>query len=196
MDTERGHAHLKELGLIEAGEWEAMVAGHRQTSVLCWIQAVCVELKRRGVVDGFELQLLCEAVAAARLQANDLMGHLSLDLPMPYTNLVAWLVRLVLLLQTISHGLMIHGMDDTSCKVYAAVGTFLYAYFFLAFLSMHRALHNLFLERLIDVGHEPIVNEKLRKLADGLMRGTSFLPPTWPTALDAGAEPEEGGVSN
>ena len=62
--------------------------------------------------------------------------------------------------------------------------------------GMHRALHNPFLERLIDVGHEPIVNEKLRKLADGLMRGTSFLPPTWPPELDAGAEPEEGGVSN
>ena len=35
-----------------------------------------------------------------RVQANDLMSSLSRDLPMPYTNLVAWLVRLAVLLQT------------------------------------------------------------------------------------------------
>lgn len=180
MDSERGHAHLKGLGLVEAGEWEAMIAENRHTSVLCWIQAVCVELKRRGHLDGSELQVLCEAVAAARLQANDLMGLVSSDLPMPYANLVGWLVRLALLLQTIVLGFMMRGTDDASCKVYAAIGTFLYAYFFLAFLSMHRTLHNPFLDRLIDVGHEPIANEGLRKLADGLMRGTSFLPPNWP----------------
>ena len=45
---------------------------------------------------------------------------------------------------------------------------------------MHRTLHNPFFERLIDVGHEPIVNEGLRRLANQLMDGASFLPPSWP----------------
>ena len=45
----------------------------------------------------------------------------------------------------------------------AGFGVALYAYFFLAFLSMHRTLHNPFLERLIDVGHEPRHTVPLRK---------------------------------
>ena len=46
MDTELGRAHLERLGLLLGGEWEAMVVGDRHTSVLCWIQAACVDLKR------------------------------------------------------------------------------------------------------------------------------------------------------
>ena len=131
-----------------------------------------------------------------RVQANDLMSSLSRDLPMPYTNLVAWLVRLAVLLQTIVHGLQVRALGDTATKVWAAAGIFLYAFFFFSFLGMHRVLHNPFLERLIDVAHEPIVNEGLKALADGLMRGPAFLPPSWPpssavraaTAASAGAE--------
>ena len=46
---------------------------------------------------------------------------------------------------------------------------------------MHRVLHNPFLDRIIDVAHEPIVNSGLRKLADGLMQESHFLPPGYPT---------------
>tara|TARA_B110001452_G_scaffold95884_1_gene79263 strand:+ start:410 stop:775 length:366 start_codon:yes stop_codon:yes gene_type:complete len=106
---------------------------------------------------------------------------------MPYTNLVAWLVRLAVLLQTVVHGLQVRALDDTASKVWAAAGIFLYAFFFFSFLGMHRVLHNPFLERLIDVAHEPIVNEGLKSLADGLMRGHAFLPPTWPAPSSAAA---------
>ena len=55
---------------------------------------------------------------------------------------------------------------------------------------MHRVLHNPFLDRLIDVGHEPIV-EGLRQLADGLLGGTAFLPPAWPAPSPTAQPPPE-----
>uniref|UniRef100_A0A7S2JJP6 Uncharacterized protein n=1 Tax=Haptolina brevifila TaxID=156173 RepID=A0A7S2JJP6_9EUKA len=44
---------------------------------------------------------------------------------------------------------------------------------------MQRVLHNPFNNRFIDVGHEIIVNDGLKRLADGLTSDTSFLPPTF-----------------
>ena len=187
IDTEHGRAHLQTLALLAAGEWEAMVPGDRHTSVLCWVQALCVDLKRRGLLDQTELKIVTEAVGAARAQANDLMSSTSRDLPMPYANQVAWLVRLAVVLQTILTGLDMRETADLSCKVYATIGVFLYSFFFSSFIGMHRVLHNPFLDRLIDIGHEPIANEGLRSLADGLMRGASFLPPNWPPARAADA---------
>ena len=182
LDSLRGRSHLEALGLLAPDEWDGMVPGDRHTSVLCWVHALCVDLSRRGLLSDTELKVLLDGVSAARAQANDLMSCLSRDLPMPYTNQVAWLVRLAVLLQTVAHGLQICAMDDASCKVYAAIGVFLYAFFFLSFLGMHRVLHNPFLERLIDVGHEPIANEGLARLAESLMRDTAYLPPRWPPA--------------
>ena len=58
-------------------------------------------------------------------------------------------LRLALLLQAVVLGLMMRGMDDASCKVYAVIGMFLYAYFFLAFLSPLRLLLLLLLLLLV-----------------------------------------------
>ena len=64
---------------------------------------------------------------------------------------------------------------------------------------MHRVLHNPFLDRLIDVGHEPIVNEGLARLAEALMRGTAGLPPNWPPPLQppppAASQPASAGAA-
>ena len=179
LDSDRGRAHLEALELLRAGEWEAMVKGDRHTSVLGWIHAGCVDLHRRGLLETAHLEPICGAVVAARTLSNDLMSSSRRDLPLPYANLVAWLVRMAVLLQTIVVGLEMHQMDNLSSKIYAAIGVFLYAYFFHAFVGIHRVLHNPFLDRLIDVAHERTVTEGLRRLAQGLMRGTDSLPPAW-----------------
>jgi len=179
LDSDRGRAHLEALDLLRAGEWEAMVKGDRHTSVLGWIHAGCVDLHRRGLLETAHLEPICHAVTAARTLSNDLMSSSKRDLPLPYANLVAWLVRLAVMLQTIVVGLQMHQMDELSSKIYATIGVFLYAYLFHAFVGIHRVLHNPFLDRLIDVTHERNVSEGLRRLAEGLMRGTDSLPPAW-----------------
>ena len=70
IDTPRGRAHLERLDLLREGEWEAMVASDRHTSVFCWIQASCVDLRRRGVIDGHELGIISNAVTQARAQVR------------------------------------------------------------------------------------------------------------------------------
>ena len=179
LDTNRGRQHLENLGLLEPCEWDAMVQGDRHTSVLCWINAGCIDLQRRGTLDSVHVETIAKAVTAARTLSNDLMSSNSRDLPIPYTNLVAWLVRMAVLLQTIVFGLTMHQMTDPSSKVYATLGVFLYAYFFHAFIGIHRVLHNPFLDRLIDVTHERTISEGLKRLAEELMRDTAFLPPNW-----------------
>ena len=55
MDTPEGRACLDRLGLLAPGEWEAMVAGDRHTTVLCWVQMICVSLRRRGLLHETEV---------------------------------------------------------------------------------------------------------------------------------------------
>mgnify|MGYP006936523656 FL=1 len=117
------------------------------------------------------------------------MSSLNRDLPLPYVNLVAWLVQFAMLLNSISNGVRMSGYSDTGAKVSAALSTFLYSAAFRGLLNVHRLLHNPFIDRLIDVAHEPIVNGGLATLARSLMADESYLPPAWSasssSALDA-----------
>lgn len=189
MDSAEGRASLERLGLLETGEWDAMVPGDRHTTVFCWIQSMVVALRRRGILLESEVHLIGQGVGAARSQANDLMSSLNRDLPLPYVNLVAWLVQFAMLLNSINNGVRMSGYSDTGAKVSAALSTFLYSAAFRGLLNVHRLLHNPFIDRLIDVAHEPIVNGGLATLARSLMADESYLPPAWSasssSALDA-----------
>ena len=88
MDSEEGFEYLRKIGLVTAAEWSAMVPGDRHTSVLAWVQTICVGLRRQGILDKEESGVIADAVSGARAQANDLMSSLNRDLPLPYANLV------------------------------------------------------------------------------------------------------------
>ena len=183
MDSEQGREHLTQLGLVSHAEWSAMAVGDRHTSVLCWVQSMCVGLSRRGLLDKQELPLIAKAISGARGQANDLMSSLNRDLPLPYANLVAWLVSINLAIEAITFGLLFAEISDGMARFYCVVSVLLYGIFFLAFLALHKVLHNPFLDRLIDVAHEPIVTEGLGKLAHALMSEEAFLPPGYPNLI-------------
>jgi hypothetical protein len=179
LDSARGETHLRQLGLLAAGEWEAMVPGDRQTSVFCWVNSMAVALRRRGLLCESDTRSIADAVVAARAQSADLMASLSRDLPLPYANLVSWLTKLALGLQTLRFGVyMISVEAEGDATIYSIMGVFLYSYFFQALLGVQRVLHNPFLDRLIDVGHEPIF-ESLQRLTESLMQDRAFLPPAW-----------------
>ena len=58
-------------GLLEEGEWDAMVGGDRHTSVLFWISAQAEQLMQEGLIDDFSLPSITAAVLAMRGKAND-----------------------------------------------------------------------------------------------------------------------------
>ena len=121
MDTEKGFEYLKALGLVTPAEWSAMVPGDRHTSVLTWVQTICVGLRRQGILDKEESSCIADAVSGARAQANDLMASLNRDLPLPYANLVAWLVKFGLLIETMFVAMQYSKFNHLSARTMSVV---------------------------------------------------------------------------
>ena len=94
MDREEARSHLLNVQLIEEGEWEAMVAGDRHTTVLWWILMAVQRMNEAGAVGSLQLRSCAEAVSTMRAQANYLMSSLDRDLPYPYTSLLGMLVKI------------------------------------------------------------------------------------------------------
>lgn len=119
-------------------------------------------------------------------------GRHSLHSLLSDANLVVWLIQWGLLMEVVLFGLLLSTLSDPTAHALCIFSVLIYAAFFLSFIGLHKMLHNPFLDRIIDVAHEPIVNEGLRKLAEGILGDTSFMPPGYPDFADEGsvAEPD------
>lgn len=81
MDSGAAQAYLEGAALLERGEWDAMVAGDRHTTVLWWVLMAAQRMNEAGAVGHAQYRACSEAVGAMRAQANDLMSSLDRDLP-------------------------------------------------------------------------------------------------------------------
>lgn len=92
IDSEDARTFLLDEGLLEEGEWEAMVPGDRHTSVFFWLQYHLARLADTRWLTEQRLVTLSDSIKNMRAQANDLMSSLDRDPPFPYANLCGILV--------------------------------------------------------------------------------------------------------
>ncbi len=105
IDSEEGRAYLDKLHLIEGDEWLTMVNGDRHTTVWFWIQVKAEKLRRKNEIQGLEFQTICQAITLSRDKANDLMGRINRDQPLPYTFVCGVLINMNLFLLSLSTGI-------------------------------------------------------------------------------------------
>ena len=107
MDTIDAKKHLKSLGLLADGEWEAMVPGDRHTTVWLWLQMKAVQLGEQKIITSdIHVQTICNAVTLIRDRANDMMSVIDRDQPFPYTSICGILVNFNLLLTAVWKGVV------------------------------------------------------------------------------------------
>ena len=189
IDTPAGREHLLRNGLVNAGEWDAMVHGDRHTSVLCWILSTVTELARVGKISEVGRSDIAGGVSAMRAQANDLMSSLDRDLPFPYASIMSVIIHLVLFIQATftafacsdsRTGHVETDADGSPRPVWYMWCFQLGCFFVLAMLydsllNVQHTLHNPFGSRTIDVAHDTIASG-IRRLGTALMEGTSHAP--------------------
>ena len=177
MDTAAGKLHLERYDLLQEGEWAAMAAGDRHTAVYGWILKLSKRLAGRGMLSQQELKSITDAVVAARGQANDLMSSLNRDVPYPYAQMVGLMMRFYITLASMRFGIVAKTRVG-GIKAFGLLANFMYVLIFLGLHDIFKTLHNPFLHRRIDVGHEPIMGG-LRALAKHLLlEGDSPQPPS------------------
>ena len=185
MDSDGGRKHLQSLGLLsetDDSEWDNMVEGDRHTTVWYWIQRNAVSLAKNGVLT--ELWTVCSAVTSIRHQANDLMGSISRDQPLPYTSAVGFNVLFSMITMTLWKGVQwaiwfyeTNGRVYTEPRMYVEIATLaLYTTIFAVLVDIDKILYNPFGQRDIDIPHDA-VSGGLRVLARRLCSSTRCFPP-------------------
>ena len=178
LDSPEARHYLLGTGLLNEEEYEATIPGDRHTTVYFWIQTVAVRLCRQGLCTPHELQMVGNAVTLARAQANDLMSSLDRDVPYPYASSMTMLVKVMMVLYSVSAGLRIAEHSTWYNKVVDCVGITIFTASFQGLLNLQKTLHNPFLSERLHVAHEAIAGTGLKQLSDALMEGKQCLPPS------------------
>jgi len=99
-DAEATRAYLEtEAGLLQPGEWAALAAGQRSTSVFFWLSVKLKILVEKELITPVDFALLVSSTTAMRQAAHDLMQKLVLDLPYSYASIMGFLVHAVVFIQ-------------------------------------------------------------------------------------------------
>ena len=99
-DAEATRSYLEtEAGLLEPGEWAALAAGQRSTSVFFWLSVKLKILVEKELITPVDFALLVSSTTAMRQAAHDLMQKLVLDLPYSYASMMGFLVHSVVFIQ-------------------------------------------------------------------------------------------------
>lgn len=191
--------HLKHLGLLKDGEWEAMVPGDRHTTIWLWMQTKTVKLGNQGVIDQVHhVQTICSAITLIRDRANDLMSALNRDQPFPYASITGVLVNFFLLLNALWKGVEwaiwfyeVGPQIYYTPKMYIEIAVLLITSLLFGILyDLSQVLYNPFGMRPIDLPHVA-VGGGIRKMARAFASG-DYLPPTMDSPEnDASAEEED-----
>lgn len=185
MDSEAGREYLAASGLMEAGEWEAMVSGDRHSTVFWWISMKVQRLKEDGHICVEYVVRISAAVSSMRSQANDLMSSLNRDKPFPYVAICGLLVNCNLLLMSswraVHWSIWLRSLGGDllfrSAKMWVDILTlFAWNISYASLYDLGYVLNNPFLDKRIDVAHETIFNG-VRRLSEALAEGEATLPP-------------------
>ena len=99
-DAEATRSYLEaEAALLKPGEWDALVAGQRSTSVFFWLSVKLKILVEKELITPVDFALLVSSTTATRQAAHDLMQKLVLDLPYCYASMIGFLVHAVVFIQ-------------------------------------------------------------------------------------------------
>ena len=99
-DTEATRSYLEaEAALLMPGEWDALAAGQRSTSVFFWLSVKLKILVEKELITPVDFALLVSSTTAMRQAAHDLMQKLVLDLPYSYASIMGFLVHAVVFIQ-------------------------------------------------------------------------------------------------
>lgn len=185
MDADASRDYLTRAGLLEADEWEAMVAGDRHTTVFWWVLLQLQRVANDGMISPEALHVCSDAVRDIRAQANDLMSSLDRDQPFPYMALLSFLVTINVTLFTSWKGVLwaqwFHksggGIYATPKMYVELLTTFLWNISYVSMYDLCYVLHNPFKARRLDVAHDTI-GAGIRKLAEALAAAEPHVPKT------------------
>jgi hypothetical protein len=185
MDSEEGKDYLMSCGLLEDGEWDAMVNGDRHSTVFWWIAVRVQRLEKEGHLCVEYVCRLTASISSMRGQANDLMSSLNRDKPFPYVAICGFLVNCNLFLmcfwRTIEWSIWLRSFGGPvlfeQSKMWVDLLTlFAWNLSYASLYDLGYILDNPFLDKRIDVAHETIFNG-VRRLSTALAEGDACLPP-------------------
>ena len=190
MDSEAGRCVLRDSGLLEDGEWEAMVPGDRHSTVFWWIQTELVRLSREGALEPVFVGRLAASISDMRAQANDLMSSLDRDRPFSYTHLCGVLVHINMFIMStwkgIEWALWFHSFGGNIVNYpHFWVDIFALCAWNLSYKALYdlpKQLHNPFGDRRLDVAHE-LIGGGIRRLAQQIAQVGDRLPPALAQAV-------------
>jgi len=186
MDSEAGREYLTAQGLLEVGEWEAMVPGDRHSTIFWWIQTELARLCREErVLEPEFVATIAQSIAQMRAQANDLMSSLDRDKPFSYTALCGLLVSINILIMSTWKGVQwaiwLRSFGDQFaaqpkfwCDIFAL---FAWNVSYKALYDLSYQLHSPFGDRRLDVAHETI-RGGIRRLSQQIAVASERLPPS------------------
>jgi len=171
MDTDRGKQWMIEEGLIVSEkEWELMVPGARQHSVISWMATLLTKAVDEGLLTPETQAELNALFVPLRSNASDMLDPIMLDVPFPYAHHLAFLVKCVIISHAVLFGTLVFDSDGdrkVGPVVVAAIFAYVVQCVFQGLVDLQHKLYNPFLEDLNSIPHD-VVLAGLGQLGEGL----------------------------
>mmetsp|Transcript_19497 Transcript_19497/g.38624 ORF Transcript_19497/g.38624 Transcript_19497/m.38624 type:complete len:453 (+) Transcript_19497:108-1466(+) len=175
MDTPEARQWLEEKGLLsglDGNEWDLMVPGARQLTVVSWMGRMLRQCDEKGLLCKHSIEQFMHLLERARSNSSDMMDRTILDIPYAYSHMVTFLVKTTLLFSTLDIGITAstHGKGTSITNyvfLFICVMTLNCGY--QGLMDLHIHLHNPFGYRTDDIPHE-FLSGGLKKLADGIIK--------------------------
>lgn len=152
-------------------EWDIMVPGQRQFSVVSWIDHALSKAADRGLLTAAVEANMTGLLVTTRSAAADLQNPTLYDMPLPYVHSLTIMTKLLIMVYAVFFGTMTvdsSGERSTLWIVISGLFTCYFNYALQGLLDLQILLHNPFVEGQFAVPHEA-ASGGLKKLADGLL---------------------------
>jgi len=206
MDTDRGKQWMIEEGLIVSEkEWDLMVPGARQHSVINWMATLLTKAVNEELLTPQTQAELNALFIPMRSNASDMLDPIMLDVPFPYAHHLAFLVKCVIISHAVYFGTMVfdsEGERQMGPVIVAAIFAYIMQCVFQGLVDLQHKLYNPFLEDLNSIPHD-VVLAGLGQLGEGLNKAAlcdlhfngEWTWPDQPECDALGLDPEKDLVS-